>query len=106
MSDLASGIEFGSFVPANAASVEGRKSLVIVSYNIRYAVGSFLITGSILRRARLSYPRRRTRLVARHIAEAARALSDGAQALTLEQYDHLIGEVRAIHDVIAPTPVR
>src|SRR5437588_5641709 len=34
-----------------------------------------------------------------------RALSDGAQALTLEQYEHLVSEVRAIHDVIAPTPV-
>ncbi|MGB7923567.1 MAG: 3-deoxy-7-phosphoheptulonate synthase, partial [Pyrinomonadaceae bacterium] len=34
-----------------------------------------------------------------------RALSDGAQALTLEQYDRLIDEVRAIHEVIAPTPV-
>src|SRR5918911_2171493 len=35
-----------------------------------------------------------------------RALSDGAQALTLEQYEHLAAEVRAIHDVIAPAPVR
>jgi len=34
-----------------------------------------------------------------------RALSDGAQALTLEQYEHLVNEVRAIHDVIAPAPV-
>ncbi|PYT02875.1 MAG: 3-deoxy-7-phosphoheptulonate synthase [Acidobacteria bacterium] len=34
-----------------------------------------------------------------------RALSDGAQALTLEQYEHLVSEVRAIHDVIAPAPV-
>jgi 3-deoxy-7-phosphoheptulonate synthase len=34
-----------------------------------------------------------------------RALSDGAQALTLEQYEHLVAEVRAIHDVIAPAPV-
>lgn len=34
-----------------------------------------------------------------------RALSDGAQALTLEQYDQLVDEVRAIHEVIAPTPV-
>lgn len=34
-----------------------------------------------------------------------RALSDGAQALTLEQYDHLVNEVRAIHEVIAPQPV-
>jgi 3-deoxy-7-phosphoheptulonate synthase len=34
-----------------------------------------------------------------------RALSDGAQALTLEQYEHLVAEVRAIHEVIAPAPV-
>lgn len=34
-----------------------------------------------------------------------RALSDGAQALTLEQYDQLLHEVRAIHEVIAPVPV-
>jgi 3-deoxy-7-phosphoheptulonate synthase len=34
-----------------------------------------------------------------------RALSDGAQALTLEQYDQLVNEVRAIHEVIAPAPV-
>jgi 3-deoxy-7-phosphoheptulonate synthase len=34
-----------------------------------------------------------------------RARSDGAQALTLEQYSNLVNEVRAIHDVIAPAPV-
>jgi 3-deoxy-7-phosphoheptulonate synthase len=34
-----------------------------------------------------------------------RALSDGAQALTLEQYERLVDEVRAIHDVIAPATV-
>jgi 3-deoxy-7-phosphoheptulonate synthase len=33
------------------------------------------------------------------------ALSDGAQALTLEQYEQLVSEVRAIHEVIAPAPV-
>src|ERR687889_1887796 len=34
-----------------------------------------------------------------------RALSDGAQALNLEQYEQLVHEVRAIHEVIAPAPV-
>jgi 3-deoxy-7-phosphoheptulonate synthase len=34
------------------------------------------------------------------------ALSDGAQALTLDQYEELVSEVRSIHEVIAPTPVR
>jgi len=33
------------------------------------------------------------------------ALSDGAQALTLEQYDQLVAEVRSIHEVIAPAVV-
>src|SRR5689334_18717155 len=34
-----------------------------------------------------------------------RALSDGAQALTIEQYEQLVTEVRTIHEVIAPAPV-
>jgi 3-deoxy-7-phosphoheptulonate synthase len=34
------------------------------------------------------------------------ALCDGAQALTLVQYEQLVNEVRAIHDVLAPAPVR
>ena len=33
------------------------------------------------------------------------ALSDGAQALTLEEYLQMVKEVRAIHDVIAPMPL-
>lgn len=33
------------------------------------------------------------------------ALSDGAQALTLPQYEDLVSEVRAIHEVVSPTPV-
>ena len=34
------------------------------------------------------------------------ALSDGAQALTLDQYEDLVREVRSIHEVIAPAAVR
>ncbi len=34
-----------------------------------------------------------------------RALCDGAQALTIAQFDQLLTEVRAIHEVITPTPV-
>jgi 3-deoxy-7-phosphoheptulonate synthase len=33
------------------------------------------------------------------------ALSDGAQALTLDQYDELVRDVRAIREVVTPTPV-
>ena len=35
----------------------------------------------------------------------AEALSDGAQALTLEQYEQLVSEVRAVHDVMTPAAV-
>lgn len=34
-----------------------------------------------------------------------RALCDGAQALTLDQYEQLVAEVRAIHEVITPAAV-
>jgi 3-deoxy-7-phosphoheptulonate synthase len=34
-----------------------------------------------------------------------RALSDGAQALNLQQYDQLVQEVRAIHEVLTPAAV-
>lgn len=33
------------------------------------------------------------------------ALSDGAQALNLEQYEQLVSEVKSIHEVITPAPV-
>ena len=33
------------------------------------------------------------------------ALSDGAQALTLDQYEEMVHEVRAIYEVITPAPV-
>lgn len=37
--------------------------------------------------------------------QPTQALSDGAQALTLDQYERLVSEVRSIHEVIAPAPV-
>lgn len=71
--DAAGDIEMGSFAPAS--EIAGQTSLVVASYNIRYAVGSFLITGSLLRRLRLTLPGRRPRLVARHIQRAAQFFS-------------------------------
>lgn len=68
-------IETGSFM--SAPHPAARSKLVIASYNIRYAVGSFLISGSLLRRAGLRLPRRRPALVARHLRRAATAFTDG-----------------------------
>jgi endonuclease/exonuclease/phosphatase family metal-dependent hydrolase len=83
-------VEVGSFAPPDA-NLEGSR-LVIVSYNIRYAVGSFLITGSLFRRLRLKLPGRRPQLVARHLQRAARALRGGkgfprADVIALQEAD-------------------
>lgn len=90
-------IELGDFAGARAP-LACRRRLVIATYNIRYAVGSFLITGSLLRRAGISRPRRRHALVASNIARAARALSDGrnmpvADVVALQEADR--GTARA-----------
>lgn len=70
-------IERGDFSSGDRALVESPKRLVVATYNIRYAVGSHLIGGSLLRRAGLGWPSRRPRLVSRNIERAARLLSEG-----------------------------
>jgi endonuclease/exonuclease/phosphatase family metal-dependent hydrolase len=70
-------IERGDFARDRAAAA-GAGRLVVVTYNIRYAVGSHLIGGSLLRRAGLGRPGRRPRLVGENIRKAARILRDGA----------------------------
>jgi endonuclease/exonuclease/phosphatase family metal-dependent hydrolase len=85
-------IEIDGFAPSIEFGTEP-STLIIASYNIRYAVGSFLITGSIGRRLKLAMPRRRPRLVARHLRQAAVALSDGQllpqpQILALQEADN------------------
>ncbi|MBC7911148.1 MAG: endonuclease/exonuclease/phosphatase family protein [Pyrinomonadaceae bacterium] len=94
-------IERGSFAPAINTIAEQTK-LVIATYNIRYAVGSFLITGSLFRRAGLSLPSRRKRLVASHISRAARALSDGIRmprvdVLALQEADKQTVRAGGVH---------
>ncbi|HYH84672.1 MAG TPA: endonuclease/exonuclease/phosphatase family protein [Pyrinomonadaceae bacterium] len=71
------GVERGSFAPGE--NVEDVSRLVIVTYNVRYAVGSHLIAGSLLRRIGISRPGRRPRLVESNIRKAARILSGGAR---------------------------
>lgn len=52
-------------------------TLTIASYNIRYAVGRFLIASGILRKVGMNLPAKRSRAVAENIQLAARVLSDG-----------------------------
>ena len=68
-------IEFGDSSPRSEDATDG-SSIVVASYNIRYAVGQNLISGGLLRKAGLSNSARRTDQVAAHIKTAARAFSD------------------------------
>jgi endonuclease/exonuclease/phosphatase family metal-dependent hydrolase len=67
-------IELGGFARGEANA--GTSRLVVATYNVRYCVGSHLIGGSLLRRAGLSRPNHRSRLVERNVGRAARILSD------------------------------
>ena len=69
-------IERGSF--ARVLPHADTSTLVVVTYNLRYGVGSHLIGGSLLRRAGFSWPGGRPRLVASNVARAARLLSKGS----------------------------
>ncbi len=98
------GVEIDDFTPRRSAHTQPRQqSLVVASFNIRYAVGSFLITGSVGRRLGLTWPARRPRLVARHLSVGARALSDGrllppADIVALQEADKLTARAGR-HDI-------
>src|SRR5687768_2009846 len=70
-------IEFGSLGNSAGESANPEASrIVVASYNIRYAVGQFLISSGLLRRAGILGSRDRDSKVAGHIHAAARAFSD------------------------------
>lgn len=85
-------LEVGSYASA-AETGAASSTLVVATFNIRYAVGSFLISGSVARRLGLKMPARRPQLVARNLQRAAKLLSDGdrlpaPQILALQEADH------------------
>ena len=65
-------LEFGDIKPTAVAQA---RSIVVASYNIRYAVGQFLISGGLLRKAGLVKTTGRADLVASHILTAANAFN-------------------------------
>ncbi|HVF41753.1 MAG TPA: endonuclease/exonuclease/phosphatase family protein [Pyrinomonadaceae bacterium] len=91
-------VERGDFARGGALAAENPARLVVATYNIRYAVGSHLIGGSLLRRVGLGWPSRRPRLVGRNVERAARLLSGGssmprADVVALQEADR--GTIRA-----------
>jgi endonuclease/exonuclease/phosphatase family metal-dependent hydrolase len=67
--------EFGERVPGGTSSPPAK--LVVASYNIRYAVGQFLISTGILRKVGLNVPGNRSQAVADNIRLAAQAFTEG-----------------------------
>lgn len=91
-------VERGDFARDGGPSSVTPTRLVVATYNIRYAVGSHLIGGSLLRRVGLGWPSRRPRLVERNIGKAARLLTDGvkmprADVVAIQEADR--GTIRA-----------
>lgn len=99
--ERAPGLESGDFSNADAAPRDVSR-LVVVTYNIRYAVGSRLISGSIFRRLGLGRPARRPRLVGGNIRRAARAFEDGrrmppADLIALQEADRQTSRAGGLH---------
>jgi endonuclease/exonuclease/phosphatase family metal-dependent hydrolase len=69
------GIEIGN-QHALQTGTETPARLVLASYNIRYAVGSHLISSGLGRKVGYNFPRRRAAAIARNIQTAARAFSE------------------------------
>jgi endonuclease/exonuclease/phosphatase family metal-dependent hydrolase len=68
------GIEIGN-QSALGDPLPNPSSLVLASYNIRYAVGSHLISSGLLRKVGYNSPRNRSQAVAQNISTAARLFS-------------------------------
>ena len=70
-------IETGSAQSDLSTAADNAPTIVVASYNIRYAVGAFLISGGLLRKLGLRGDGRRAEHVAHNIQAAARAFSQG-----------------------------
>ena len=68
-------VEFGDLTPKRTGAAVSK--FVIASYNIRYAVGRFLISGGLMRKAGLRGSRQRENNVRRNIGLASRAFTEG-----------------------------
>ncbi len=93
-------IETGSFT--TQPQPDPGTKLIIATYNIRYAVGSFLISGSLLRRIGLGWPGRRQRLVSKNIQRAARLLDGGGRMprpdiVAIQEADNATNRAGGIH---------
>jgi endonuclease/exonuclease/phosphatase family metal-dependent hydrolase len=79
-----------------------QSSLVLATYNIRYAVGSHLVPSGLLRKAGLSFPQPRAAAVAKNIKHAAKIFSGNSllprpDILALQEADKATGRAGQQH---------
>ena len=84
------------------STAENPRSIVVASYNIRYAVGQFLISGGLRRKVGLTQSRPRDEQVAENIRTAARAFSErrllpAVDVLALQEADKETGRAGRQH---------
>ena len=94
------GIEIGD--RESAPCDRDRSSLVLATYNIRYGVGSHLISSGLLRKIGINLPRPRAESVARNLKTAARIFSDNTllpqpDILALQEADKETGRAGGQH---------
>src|SRR5712692_11123231 len=95
------GIEIGNQT-APPGEAGKHASLILASYNIRYAVGSHLISSGLLRKVGYNFPKKRAEAVARNIRSAAQAFSDNTllpppDILALQEADKETGRAGRHH---------
>jgi endonuclease/exonuclease/phosphatase family metal-dependent hydrolase len=69
------GIEFGN-QSATRDSAEPLERLILASYNIRYAVGRFLIASGLGRKLGVNFPRSRAEAIIKNVKTAARVFTE------------------------------
>jgi endonuclease/exonuclease/phosphatase family metal-dependent hydrolase len=94
-------LEFGN-ERAPLSDPSDKRSLVLASYNIRYAVGRYLILSGLLRKLSYNFPRRRAEAITRNIETAARAFAGNVilpapDILALQEADKLTGRAGRQH---------
>lgn len=94
-------IEFGNDHALLVDAAE-KSSLILASYNIRYAVGRYLILSGLLRRVGYNFPGKRAEAINRNIGIAARAFSDNRllpapDILALQEADKMTERASRVH---------
>jgi len=96
------GIEFGSQPESRSGVAEQKSSLILASYNIRYAVGSYLIASGLGRKVGYNFPTRRAEAIKQNIRAAAKAFADNVllpppDILALQEADKATGRAGRQH---------